>query len=334
MNLHLDKDNFEGAIVATANYFEIPEIFIEKDYWVTYALHQLFHSEVKDLIVFKGGTSLSKCYSIIKRFSEDIDLVVIKNDVDTGSELRRRLKDITTIIDRSILDKVADHPNTNKKGSIRKIVYSFPKVGLGGKYGEVKDDITLEVSHLGNFEPNVTKPIRTLIADYINSTPNIELITQFGLGDFEVKALAVERTFCEKIISLVRFSYTESPITDLSNKVRHTYDLTLLLRLDSIKDFVNSDSFGIMLLQVAKDDDKAIPNNKEWLYNHPKEALIFSDTVMVWNVLKKVYSGTKFNELLIGNEKPPHENDIFETLVFLSERIEVISWEVCDKLNQ
>jgi hypothetical protein len=331
MNLHLDKDNFEGAIVATANYFEIPEIFIEKDYWVTYALHLLFHSEVKDLIVFKGGTSLSKCYSIIKRFSEDIDLVVIKNDVDTGSELRRRLRDITTIIDRSILDKVADHPNTNKKGSIRKIVYSFPKVGLGGKYGEVKDDITLEVSHLGNFEPNVTKPIRTLIADYINSTPNIELITQFGLGDFEVKALAVERTFCEKIISLVRFSYTESPITDLSNKVRHTYDLTLLLRLDSIKDFVNSYSFGIMLLQVAKDDDKAIPNNKEWLYNHPKEALIFSETVMVWDVLKKVYTGTKFNELLIGNEKPPHENDVFDTLVFLSERIELISWEVIDK---
>lgn len=334
MNLHLDKDNFEGAIVATANYFEIPEIFIEKDYWVTYALHQLFHSEVKDLIVFKGGTSLSKCYSIIKRFSEDIDLVVIKNDVDTGSDLKRRLKDITTIIDRSILEIVPDHTNTNKKGSIRKIVYSFPKVGLGGKYGEVKDDITLEVSHLGNFEPNVTKPIRTLIADYINSTPNIELITQFGLGDFEVKALAVERTFCEKIISLIRFSYTESPITDLSNKVRHTYDLTLLLRLDSIKNFVNSDSFGIMLLQVAKDDDKAIPNNKEWLYNHPKEALIFSDTLMVWNVLKKVYTGTKFNELLIGNEKPPHENDVFETLVFLSERIEVISWEVIDKSNQ
>ena len=334
MNLHLDKDNFEGAIVATANYFEIPEIFIEKDYWVTYALHQLFHSEVKDLIVFKGGTSLSKCYSIIKRFSEDIDLVVIKNDVDTGSDLKRRLKDITTIIDRSILEIVPDHTNTNKKGSIRKIVYSFPKVGLGGKYGEVKDDITLEVSHLGNFEPNVTKPIRTLIADYINSTPNIELITQFGLGDFEVKALAVERTFCEKIISLIRFSYTESPITDLSNKVRHTYDLTLLLRLDSIKDFVNSDSFGIMLLQVAKDDDKAIPNNKEWLYNHPKEALIFNDTLMVWNVLKKVYTGTKFNELLIGNEKPPHENDVFETLVFLSERIEVISWEVIDKSNQ
>jgi hypothetical protein len=97
---------------------------------------------------------------------------------------------------------------------------------------------------------------------------------------------------------------------------------------------VNSDSFGIMLLQVAKDDDKAIPNNKEWLYKHPKDALIFSDTVLVWNVLKKVYTGTKFNELLIGNAKPPNESDVFETLVFLSERIEVISWEVSDEFNQ
>ena len=92
MNLHLDKDNFEGAIVATAEYFKIPEIFIEKDYWVTYALYKLFHSEVKDLIVFKGGTSLSKCYKVIERFSEDIDLVVVKNDIDTGNDLKRKLK--------------------------------------------------------------------------------------------------------------------------------------------------------------------------------------------------------------------------------------------------
>ena len=92
-------------------------------------------------------------------------------------------------------------------------------------------------------------------------------LVYFGLEDFEVKALAVERTFCEKIISLIRFSYTENPLEDLSNKVRHTYDLTLLLKLDIIKDFVNSGLFDTMLLQVAKDDDKAIPNDKNWLYN-------------------------------------------------------------------
>jgi len=186
----------------------------------------------------------------------------------------------------------------------------------------------LEVSHMGNTQPNHVKQIRTMIADYIKTTRTIELIAQFGLEDFEVKALAVERTFCEKIISLVRFSYTENPLEDLSNKVRHTYDLTLLMKRDEIMSFVNSDLFDTMLLQVAKDDDKAIPNDKNWLYNHPKDALIFSEIEMVWNTLKKVYSGSKFNELLIGKSKPPAENEAFETLVFLSKRIEDIEWDV------
>ncbi|PKB15116.1 nucleotidyl transferase AbiEii/AbiGii toxin family protein [Flavobacterium sp. 5] len=328
MNLHLDKDNFEGAIVATAEHFEIPEIFIEKDYWVTYALYQLFHSDVKDLIVFKGGTSLSKCYGVIKRFSEDIDIVVVKNNADSGNALRNRLKDITNVVDKSILEIVPNDPNTNKKGSIRKIIYSYPKVGVKGVYGEVRENIALEVSHLGNTEPNVVQPIRTMIADYIKTTSNIELITQFGLEDFEVQALSVERTFCEKIISMVRFSYTENPLEDLSNKVRHTYDLHLLMKLDTIKDFVNSISFDAMLLQVAKDDDKAIPNDKNWLYKHPKEALIFSETTNVWDTIKKTYTGSKFTELIIGEALPPDEKDVFETLLFLSKRIEGIEWNV------
>ncbi len=327
MNLHLDKDNFEGAIVATADYFEIPEIFIEKDYWVSYALHQLFHSDIKDLVVFKGGTSLSKCYGVIKRFSEDIDIVVVKNETDSGNALRNRLKDITNVIDNSILEVVPNDPNTNKKGSIRKIIYSYPKVGVKGAYGEVRENIALEVSHLGNTEPNVEKPIRTLIADYIKTTPNIGLIAQFGLEDFEVKALSIERTFCEKIISLVRFSYTENPLDDLSNKVRHTYDLHLLMKLDTMQHFVNSNSFDTMLLQVAKDDDKAIPNDKNWLYKHPKEALIFNKIDIVWETLKKTYTGSKFKELIIGKELPPDEKAIFETLLFLSKRIQTIQWD-------
>lgn len=325
MNLHLDKDNFEGAIIAAADYFKIPEIFIEKDYWVTYALYELFHSEVKDLIVFKGGTSLSKCYGIIKRFSEDIDIVAVKNNEDSGNALKERLKNITNVIDKSILDVVPDDPNTNKKGSIRKIIYSFPKVGMKGEYGEVRENIALEVSHLGNTKPNIVKPICTLIADYIKTTPNIELITRFGLADFEVNALSIERTFCEKIISLVRFSYTENPLDDLSQKVRHTYDLHQLLQLPSIQDFVNSSDFDDMLHQVAKDDDKAIPNDKDWLYIHPKEALLFKDTKVVWDTLKKAYD-TSFKELVTGTL--PNENDVLNSLLFLAERIQKIEWTI------
>jgi hypothetical protein len=280
------------------------------------------------LIVFKGGTSLSKCYQVIERFSEDIDMIIVKKGTDTGNDLKRKLKAVTDVVDSSILDVVANDPNTKKLGSLRKIIYSYPKVGMKGVFGEVRENITLEVSHLGNTEPNVVQPIRTLIADYIEATSNIKLITQFGLDDFEVQTLSVERTFCEKIISLVRFSYTENPLEDLSNKIRHTYDLHLLLQLDTIKDFVNSTLFDSMLLQVAKDDDKAIPNDKNWLYQHPKEALIFNETATVWETLKKTYTGSKFKELIIGKAKPPDENDVFETLVFLSKRIAKMDWNI------
>ena len=325
MNLHLDKDNFEGAIVATAEHFKIPEIFIEKDYWVTYALYQLFHSGVKDLIVFKGGTSLSKCYKVIERFSEDIDLVIVKKDTDTGNDLKRKLKAVTDVVDDSILEVVPNDPTTKKLGSLRKIVYAYPKVGMQGNFGQVREHITLEVSHLGNFKPNNTKSICSFIASYIKTTPNLQLIKQFGLEDFEVKALSVERTFCEKIISLVRFSHTENPLDDLSKKVRHTYDLYHLLQLETIEEFVNSKEFDTMLLQVGIDDDKAIPNDKNWLYKHPQEALIFSKTSLVWNVLKKVYV-TSFKELVTG--KLPDENAVFEVLIFLSKRIQEMEWNI------
>lgn len=325
MNLHLDKDSFEGAISAAAEYFKIPEIFIEKDYWVTYALHELFHSKAKGGIVFKGGTSLSKCYKVIERFSEDIDLVVIKQDSDTGNDLKRKLKEVTSVVEKSILKEVVNDPNTNKGGSIRKIVYSYPKVGMAGSYGQVREHITVEVSHLGNFKPNEIKPICTLIAEYIKTTTTPELAVRFGLEDFDVRTLAVERTFCEKIISMVRFSHTKNPLEDLSNKVRHTYDLHQLLQLKEIQEFVASPEFDTMLLQVGKDDDKAIPNDKDWLYKHPKNAIIFSNTSVVWNQLKKVYM-TSFKELVTG--ALPDENAVLGSLVFLSERIQKMNWSI------
>ena len=90
---------------------------------------------------------------LLDRPSKDIDIVVVKNNGDSGNALKERLKDVTNVIDKSILDIVPDDPNTNKKGSVRKIIYSFPKVGVNGTYGEVRENIALEVSHMGNTEP-------------------------------------------------------------------------------------------------------------------------------------------------------------------------------------
>ena len=78
MKLHTNKKPFQDAIIATAQRQNIKEIFIEKDYWVTLILKAVFENEIGKQVVFKGETALSKCNSLIKRFSEDIDLVVFK----------------------------------------------------------------------------------------------------------------------------------------------------------------------------------------------------------------------------------------------------------------
>jgi predicted nucleotidyltransferase component of viral defense system len=76
MILHKNKEDFQDLVNITAEFFEIPEVYVEKDYWVTYILKNLSSSEYKDNVVFKGGTSLSKAYKLIDRFSEDIDLQI------------------------------------------------------------------------------------------------------------------------------------------------------------------------------------------------------------------------------------------------------------------
>lgn len=61
----------------TAQQTGLHEAIIEKDFWVCLTLDHLFHhSPWKAAFTFKGGTSLSKCYGLIRRFSEDIDLIL------------------------------------------------------------------------------------------------------------------------------------------------------------------------------------------------------------------------------------------------------------------
>lgn len=93
MRLHEDKTLFRQAVSATATQLNIPDIFIEKDYWVTCALHAIFHDPIADETVFKGGTALSKCFGLIERFSEDIDLVIKRRDGETDNQLKRKTKE-------------------------------------------------------------------------------------------------------------------------------------------------------------------------------------------------------------------------------------------------
>lgn len=323
MKLHLDKNLFVDAIKITSQQLNIPPIFIEKDYWVTYTLHTIFHNPIGTDTVFKGGTALSKCFGLIERFSEDIDLVVIRQDGEANNKLTQKIKKISKIVS-AVLPEVEISNVTRKMGMNRKTAHSYTKE-FKGDYGQIRDVIVVEASWLGYYEPYTTKKVSSFIYEMMMNAGQEKLAAENGMHPFEVQVLEPKRTLCEKIMSLVRFSYTKNPINDLKNKVRHTYDLYQMLNDNELSIFFESNEFDKMLVKVANDDVKSFKNNNTWLQHHPTKAKIFEEIEIVWEELKPVYSG-EFKDLVFGNQ--PSENEIFESLESIKRRLESVEWTI------
>jgi predicted nucleotidyltransferase component of viral defense system len=98
MKLHQDKKLFRQAVQFTSDQMQIPAVYVEKDYWVTYALFNIFNDKIGSDTVFKGGTALSKCFGIIQRFSEDIDLVVLRREGESNNKLTNKIKAISKVV--------------------------------------------------------------------------------------------------------------------------------------------------------------------------------------------------------------------------------------------
>lgn len=325
MKLHQNTQLFGDAVRITAQQMNIPPEFVEKDYWVTYALFTIFNhpSGVGKDTVFKGGTALSKCYNMIERFSEDIDLIVFRHEGETDSKLKSKLKAISTVVE-TVLPEVHIEGITHKMGMNRKTAHSYKKE-FKGDYGQVRDLIILESTWLGYYEPYTTKSIVSFVGQMMLDNNQSDIAKENGLLPFDLLALGPIRTICEKIMSLVRFSYGENPIDDLKKKIRHTYDLHKLLKQDVILAFFHSIAFDEMLLKVANDDVKSFRNNNKWLIHHPNEALVFKDLENVWSELKTIYSGD-FKNLVYG--ELPKEEAVLETLKMIQEKLKTISWTI------
>lgn len=323
MRLHLNKTLFRQSIQFTSDQMNILPIYIEKDYWVTYALFLIFNDPIGKETVFKGGTSLSKCFKMIERFSEDIDLVVLRKEGETNNQMTNKIKAIGKIVS-DVLSEVEIEGLTQKMGMNRKTAHSYEKA-FKGQYGQVRDVIVLEATWLGYFEPFTTKPLMSLIAEMMINNGQEKICAENGLMPFEVLVLEPTRTICEKIMSLVRFSYVNNPIEALKNKVRHAYDLHQLFQQKEFLDFFNSQEFGTMLTKVAQDDVISFKNNNKWLANPPKDALIFESVDKVWNSIKATYTN-EFKNLVYGNL--PEEKLIHGTLKQIAERLAKIEWSI------
>jgi Nucleotidyl transferase AbiEii toxin, Type IV TA system len=323
MKLHENKTLYRQSIQYTADLLKIPAIYIEKDYWVSYALFTIFNNEIGKDTIFKGGTALSKCFSLIERFSEDIDLVVLRREGETNTQLTNKIKKISKVVSE-VLPEINIVGLTQKMGMNRKTAHSYTKE-FKGNHGQVRDFLVMEATWLGYHEPYTKKSLNSFVGSMMLQTGQNTLAEAHGVLPFEVKVLEPIRTICEKIMSLIRFSYSVDPIGDLKNKIRHLYDLHQLLLQQEFAQFFHSDAFDEMLLKVAVDDIASFKNNNIWIEYHPADALVFRDIAKVWNDLAPVYSG-QFKNLVYGDF--PMEASIFETLTKIKERLRTVTWTI------
>lgn len=120
MNLHLDKILFYDILFEASKQSVIPLEFVEKDYWITLVLSRLAKSKYVDESVFKGGTSLSKAYNLIERFSEDVDIAIINDKGKSGNEIKTIIRTIEKEITSDLKELQMDGV-TSKGSKFRKI---------------------------------------------------------------------------------------------------------------------------------------------------------------------------------------------------------------------
>lgn len=323
MNLHNNKELLQDAILATAEYLDMRDIYVEKDYWVTVALYEIFHSDMADQSVFKGGTALSKCYKLIERFSEDIDIVVLRYDKENDNQLKRKIRAISKVVEKAI-PEIEVEGLTNKMGNIRKTIHQYNKL-FEGEFGQVREHVVVEATWLGNFEPFSDMQVSSYIYEMMKSKGQDELIEQYHMTPFTIKVLSKLRTFCEKVMSLVRFSRTKAPIEDLRNKIRHVYDIHQMLKDEEIQQFFESSGFNKMLIKVGNDDIIGYRNNNDWILEHPSTAIIFDKPQETWEQLSTAYTGD-FKDLVTGGL--PEEAELIETLKQVAARLKKIEWNI------
>lgn len=239
MKLHEYQDEFRDLISIVANKLHIPESAVERDYYIVLLLKNLENSEYADKCVFKGGTSLSKCYpGSIERFSEDIDLTFLGMEL-SDKVCDKNIKKIETIM--------TEGAQTEKIGAER-----FPRTKSMYVWFVNEDNkIKLEIGSSVRPDPYSKKTFKSYIHEFLEEQGAEDDIQKFELAAVTLNVLHIERTFIDKIMSVKRHAICES----LDKKVRHIYDVTRLFMLPEIEEFLGDKSELKRLIQATKETD-------------------------------------------------------------------------------
>ena len=286
---------------------------IEKDWWVTLTLKALFQIPEAKYLVFKGGTSLSKGYNLIERFSEDVDIAIINDKEKTGNEIKNIIrnieKEITTDLNELQMDGV-----TSKGSRFRKSVFEYVSIDKGND----NNKLIVEINSFANPFPFQKLSIQSMVFDFLMKTGNEKYIEQYSLRPFEVNVLSKEQTLIEKLVSLIRFSFKENTVESISEKIRHFYDLYYLMKNSVCIEFVASDSFKKQFDTILQHDREIFEEPKGWQSKSVAKSPLMTDFESIWKQVKEKYQ----TELSALAYRPiPDEKDVAKCFSELVVRI-------------
>ncbi len=284
MNLHHDIKLFSDTLRAASEHLDIKLEFIEKDYWITLVLSRLANSKFVSVSVFKGGTSLSKGYHLIDRFSEDVDIAIVTDKTKTGNEVKTIIRTIEKEITPDLTELKMDGV-TSKGSRFRKSVFEYESTFKNNQ----NNKLIVEINSFANPFPFQKCNIKSFVSDFFLQTGNEKYIEQYNLHSFKVNVLNKEQTLLEKMVSLMRFSFAENAVESVSKKIRHFYDLYFLMNNKECAEFVASDSFKLQFDEILKHDRAMFEEPKGWQNKLISESPLVNDFENTWQQLKVKY---------------------------------------------
>lgn len=237
--LKLSDDTKKNIFSEISDKTGLPAVAIEKDWWVVKTLEVVFNTEITEHTVFKGGTSLSKAWGLIERFSEDIDLALDRKFLGfdkemSGSQVKKLRKHSFSYISEKyfpLLQKAYEdyglhdvkikltEPTSSDQDPLIIEVY-YP--GLVAKSEYIQSRVLIEIGSRSLKEPFTIRNFKTMVGEYFKEKP-------FADSAVSIPTVNPERTFLEKIFLLhEEFQKPEEKIK-VNRLSRHLYDVERMM---------------------------------------------------------------------------------------------------------
>ncbi len=241
-----EHGDFEQAVLQAAEHFRgrgLRPALIEKDYFVTEAL-RIIAATAGDKVIFKGGTSLSKGWNLIERFSEDIDIFLDPQAFEPA--LGKRAIDRTL---KALRDALAEHPrltflkeeSQTTGGFGRADRFSFGQ-RFGGP-GEVAGHVLVESGTASGRQPTATVELRSYLGAFLTER-GVSLGAE-DEGGFTMLLLHFRRTFVEKLFAIhSKVELLKRDGRAIGSYARHYYDLYQLAGRPEVIAMLSSDEYG------------------------------------------------------------------------------------------